>query len=120
MRIQRFNQQSYLGAGESNCENYFELHPVPEMLGSLSTMVFGTSNQERVRTCLASLQDYRNLQGSRAQGWLPVVWVETGGRWEGGARAFLPLAFLGNVQDVLTLHHFRKLKNVYIASLPSL
>lgn len=84
MRIQRFNQQSYLGAGESNCENYFELHPVPEMLGSLSMMVFGTSNQERVRTCLASLQDYRNLQGSRAQGWLPVVWVETGGRWEGG------------------------------------
>ena len=24
MRIQRFNHQSYLGAGESNCENYFD------------------------------------------------------------------------------------------------
>lgn len=47
IRIQRFNQQSYLGPSESNCENYFELHPVPEMLGSLSKMVFGSSNLEK-------------------------------------------------------------------------
>ena len=57
IRIQRFNQQSYLGPSESNCENYFELHPVPEMLGSLSMMVFGTGHLERVGTCHASLQE---------------------------------------------------------------
>lgn len=33
IRIQRFNQQSYLGPSESNWENYFELHLVPETLG---------------------------------------------------------------------------------------
>lgn len=47
IRIQRFNQQSYLGPSESNCEDYFELHPVPETLGSLSEMVFGTSSLEK-------------------------------------------------------------------------
>lgn len=74
IRIQRFNQQSYLGPSGSNCENYFELHPVPEILGSLSMMVFRTSHMERVRTCHTSLLDERNLQSSQAQGWLPVVW----------------------------------------------
>lgn len=32
MRIQRFNQQSYLGPSKSDCENYFEPHPAPEMV----------------------------------------------------------------------------------------
>lgn len=30
-----------------NCKSYFELHPLPEMLGSLSKMVFGTGNLEK-------------------------------------------------------------------------
>ena len=47
VRTPRFNQQSYLGPSEPNCENYFELHPVLEMLGLLSKMVFGTSNLEK-------------------------------------------------------------------------
>lgn len=47
IRIQRFNQQSYLGPSKSNCENYFELHPVPEAMGLLSKMAFGTSSLEK-------------------------------------------------------------------------
>lgn len=47
IRSQRFNQQSYLGPSESNCESYFELYPIPEMLGSLSKMVFGTGTLEK-------------------------------------------------------------------------
>lgn len=47
MRIQRFSQQSYLGPSESNCEDYFELHPVPETLSSLSKRVFGASRLEK-------------------------------------------------------------------------
>lgn len=79
VRTQRFNQQSYLGPSESHCENYFELHPVLEMLGLLSTMVFGTSNLEkRGRTCRRSLQDERNFQSSGAQGRLPEVFVGHG------------------------------------------
>lgn len=35
MRIQRFNQQSYLGPSTSDCENYFEPHPAPEKMVSL-------------------------------------------------------------------------------------
>lgn len=47
IKIQRFYQQSYLGPTESNCETSFELHPGPEMLGSLSKMVFGTGHLEK-------------------------------------------------------------------------
>lgn len=47
MRSQRFNQQSYLGPSESNWESYFERYPIPEMLGSLSKMVFGTGTLEQ-------------------------------------------------------------------------
>lgn len=46
-RTQRFDQQSYSGPSEPNCENYFGLHPVLEMLSLLSKMVFGTSSLEK-------------------------------------------------------------------------
>lgn len=75
VRIQRFSQQSYLGPCESNCENYFELHPVPEMLGLLSKMVFGTRNLRKSQDLPwkpPGLEEF-HLPSSRAQGWLPAV-----------------------------------------------